>query len=89
MTTNRFPGVCTVCGKSCPAGKGVAKKSDSDGKWRVQHIDCNAAPATKAATAFAPSRPKQHRRRNFVGLNPWQDDEEAQLASLVSSQEQP
>ncbi len=70
MTTNRFPGVCTVCSKRCAVGAGVAKKSDSDGKWRVQHIDCAAAPATKAATAFAPSRSKP-RRRNFVGLNPW------------------
>lgn len=69
MTANRFPGICTVCRKRCAAGAGTAEKSEF-GKWRVQHVSCSAAPATKAATAFAPSKSKP-RRRNFVGLNPW------------------
>lgn len=70
MTRNRFHGVCTVCQKYCPTGAGIAKKSEIDNRWRVQHVDCADMPVTTAATAFAPRVPKP-RRRNFVGLNPW------------------
>lgn len=52
MTTNKYPGVCEICGEGVPASKGTIRKVwdnyEDDYVWRVRHSDSGICQAVKS-----------------------------------------